>query len=355
MRVDLRRIEHEVHEELPAYLEALRRLVAIDSGSYSPDGVNAVASACGDLLVTDGWTIERRPSPSDRIPAVGDMLIARIDGSGSGRVLLVGHTDTVFPDGTAAARPLVIDEGRALGPGVCDMKGGLLLARWVVRALLRGDRDAFGLITFILNPDEEIGSPISRSLILEEARGHDVALVLESARASGAIVSSRKGVTTGNISIRGRAAHAGVEPDKGRSAVVAAASLDLQMHELNHRWPGTTVNIGTIAGGTRTNVVPAAASLEFEIRSPMGTNLSAAERAIEDLVSKAAADGVFVRTELDHECPPMERSPKVSRLVSLAKGIASELGFALEDEATGGASDANAIAAAGVPVLDGLG
>ncbi len=337
-------------------LDELRSLVEVDSGTYTPDGVNQVVARCRARLEEDGWRVSVSacdPGPG-RAP-VGDLLVARRSGRGGPRILLVGHTDTVFPEGTAAGRPLREDGGRLLGPGVCDMKGGLVLGFRAVRALIRQGFDGFEELTMLLNPDEEIGSPASRPFIETEARRHDVALVLEAARASGAVVSSRKGVTTATVEVHGRAAHAGVEPEKGRSALLAASRLAVELHTLNGRWPGTTVNVGTLRSGSRTNIVPEEGILELEIRSPVADDLRSAEQVVERVVSEAEADGIRATVEVRREHEPMERSEGTARLVEVAGSVASDLGFSLTEEATGGASDANTIAALGVPTLDGLG
>jgi glutamate carboxypeptidase len=276
-------------------------------------------------------------------------------GTGVGSGLLVGHTDTVFPEGTAELRPLRIEGSRIFGPGVCDMKGSLLLALGAVKALRKDGFDGFDKITFVVNPDEEIGSPGSRPTILEEAVQHDVAFVLEAARETGAVVSARKGVTTGAVRLAGRAAHAGVEPERGRSALLAAGHLIIALHALNDRWEGTTVNVGALRGGTRANVVPEEAEIELEVRATSATGQEAAEREVHRLASSPAVEGVGSEVTLRRECPPMERTQATAWLVRLAREVAGELGFRLEEAATGGASDANSISALGVPTLDGLG
>lgn len=182
-----------------------------------------------------------------------------------------------------------------------------------------------------------------------------MAFVLEAARANGAIVSSRKGVTTARLRIHGRAAHAGVEPEKGRSAILAAGNLIVGIHAMNGRWEDTTANVGVMAGGTRANVVAEEASLEAELRSYTEAGLSAAEAELERLASDPGVAGVRVEIDLDREYRPMEQTPATSRLVALAQDIADEIGFTLHDEASGGASDANTTARVGLPTLDGLG
>jgi glutamate carboxypeptidase len=287
---------------------------------------------------------------------LGNTVVARLDGSGEGTLLLVGHLDTVFPDGTASARPFATRDGRAHGPGVCDMKGGLLAGLYALRALRTLGELPFARAVFVANPDEEIGSPASTPVIAREAAGATLALVLESARANGDIVSARKGVVDVLLRFAGRAAHAGVEPEKGRSAVVEAARRTLALAALNGRWDGVTINVGVVRGGTRPNVVAEAAELEVDLRALTRASMSAAEA---DIRAVAAAPSTVpdVTCAIEERARhwPMEKSPATATLVERAVGLAGRLGFPLGDAATGGASDANTIAGLGVPVLDGLG
>jgi glutamate carboxypeptidase len=342
-----------VSDRLPAYLSDLERLVNIDCGSYTPDGVNRVADLVAARLTGLGASVERLGggmAPDGR--PLGDLVIGRQAGTGP-RILLIGHMDTVFEPGTAAARPFRVDDGRARGPGVSDMKGGLLAGLTALAAL-----DAAGhrpTVTFVANPDEEIGSPFSGPVIRGIARDHDAALVLECARANGDIVSARKGIADLVVTIHGRAAHAGVEPEKGRSAILAAARLVEALQALNGRWPTVTCNVGVIAGGTRPNVVPETCRLEVDLRAASGAEFDAATAAMTELLSTTAVPDTTAEHEVTASHPPMEKSPATARLVALAVGMAGELGFELRDAATGGASDANTTASAGVPTLDGLG
>jgi len=336
-----------------AFLAELEAMVNIDSGSYTPEGVNAIVDRCARSFTEGGWAVERRAH--DGTPRLGDLLIARLQGSGDRRILLVGHTDTVFDEGTARERPFALEGSIARGPGVSDMKGGLLTGMFAVRALREAGIDGFAHITFVCNPDEEIGSPFSGPVIRELANEHDVAFVLEGGRENGDVVSSRKGITDYTLTVRGRAAHAGVEPDRGRSAIAAAADLTTRLQALNGRWPGVTVNVGTIRGGTRTNVVPERCTLELELRSPATATLEAAEREIERLCAEPSIPDVAVDVERIASHRPMERTDAIAALAARAAELATELGFELRDAATGGASDANTIASAGTPVLDALG
>jgi len=346
----LRRI---VEAREPRFLSELERLVNVDCGSYTPDGVNRVADFMADALRELGGEVERvAHEASEGNPRLGDLVIGRFAGDGP-RVLLIGHMDTVFDPGTAAERPYRSADGRASGPGVTDMKAGLLAGLHAMAALHESGVNP--AVTFVANPDEEIGSPFSTPLIRALAPEHDAVLVLECARANGDIVSARKGIADYRISIVGRAAHAGVEPEKGRSAILEAAHQVLALHALNGRWPTVTVNAGVIRGGTRPNVVPERCEMEVDLRAATTDAFDAASAEVQRLAGIPTLEGVTVELHRTAGHPPMEKTDASARLVALAVGLAGELGFGLKDAATGGASDANTTSALGIPTIDGLG
>ncbi len=289
---------------------------------------------------------------------LGDTVIADIPGSDpDGPTLLcIGHMDTVFDPGTAAARPFAITDGIARGPGVTDMKGGLLTGLYGIAAV----REVLGglplaRLVFVANPDEEIGSPASTPHIRRLAVDADACLVLECARANGDIVSSRKGNVGLDITVNGRAAHAGVEPEKGRSAILEAARIVTELHALNGRWPGVTVNVGVVNGGTRPNVVAERCTMEVDVRAVTRDALVEVEAAIRDACAATVIPDVTVDVVEGARHWPMEKLERSGRLVGHAQSIAGDLGFELRDAATGGASDANTTAGMGVPSIDGLG
>ena len=267
MSVDPKNLLWRTSRRESAFLDSLEELVAIDSGTDSPDGVNRMVDRFGALLEADGWAVERHPTEPVKHRRWGDVLIGRRKGTGGGRVLLLGHLDTVFPDGTAGARPFRVENGRGYGPGVTDMKAGLLAGLHAVRALADIGVDDFGEAVFLCNPDEERGSAASRPLLVAEAERADAVLVLEAARENGDVVSSRKGVTTVRIDVTGRAAHAGVEPERGCSAALEAARKVEALHAVNGLGDGVTVNVGVVRAGSRSNVVAERASLDVDVRA----------------------------------------------------------------------------------------
>jgi glutamate carboxypeptidase len=235
------------------------------------------------------------------------------------------------------------------------MKSGLLTLLYGLEAALAAGPLPYERLTVIANPDEEIGSPSSTPHVERVARASEVAFSLECARANGDIVSSRKGTGDYLITIHGRAAHAGVEPEKGRSAILAAAHLVIGLDGLTGRWPGVTCNVGVIEGGIRPNVVPERTVLQVDLRAVDRASMDAADAAILELATAPAVPDVTIDVHLRHRHWPMEKLERSTRLVELAEGLAVGLGFSVRDAATGGASDANTTAGLGVPSLDGLG
>jgi glutamate carboxypeptidase len=351
---ELDALRRSIGTDLPAYLADLERLVSIDCGSYTPDGVDEVGRWVASFLSDLGADIDLRSDPEGRF---GNTVVATFRGRPSGpRVLLIGHLDTVFDPGTAAERPFRVDDGVAYGPGVTDMKSGLLSGLYALKTIMTvHDGLPFERVVFIANPDEEVGSPSSTAHILAAAAGVDASLVLECARANGDIVSARKGILEARLIVHGRAAHAGVEPDKGRSAILEAARLVRDLHALNGRWDGVTVNVGVIHGGTRPNVVAARCELEVDVRSVTTAGLAEVETAVRELAAAVEVPDTTVETQVRVSWQPMEKLERSGRLVSHAQEVAKQLGFPLADTATGGASDANTTSGLGVPSLDGLG
>jgi glutamate carboxypeptidase len=337
------------------YLAELAALVAIRSGTGDADGVARVADRLAGSLRTLGAEVTLR---SDG--AAGPTLVAVLRGPAPGpRIALVGHLDTVgTPDD--ADPELVLRDGRAWGRGAVDMKGGLQLvvaALEAVRAVVGVPLPA-GELLVIMGPDEEVGSPVGRIAMTELIPGCAAALVLEPGRPSGALVVARKGMLQARLHVRGRAAHAGVEPEKGRSALLAAAHATIALHAitgLGGPSAGVTVNVGVLHGGSRPNVVAADAALELDLRASTAAAMDAAMAAIRAVVAAPAVPDVTMELEVGSWFPPMERLPSTDALLARVAAVGAELGLSVGAISTGGASDANLIATLGVPVLDGLG
>ncbi|WP_406390028.1 M20/M25/M40 family metallo-hydrolase [Streptomyces sp. NBC_00887] len=345
---------------LEGFLSDLAELVAIDSGSHSPAGVDLVADWTADRLTTLGFTVERvAPGPAGGA-RTGDVLIARRRGrlgadQGGRRILLAAHMDTVFDDGVAAQRPFTVRGPLAHGPGVSDDKGGLLAGLTALEILAEAGLEEYEEVVFLATPDEEIGSPASRTVTEHTARGAHYALALECARENGDLVIARKGVADFLVTVTGRAAHSGIEPERGANAALAAAHLVVALQALNGRWEDVTVNVGVVRAGTRTNIVCPEAELRVEVRSATAAGIVRARSAIERAAARPAVTGTSVVVEQLDLCPPMEDTEATHRMMAHARALGGELGIGLGAASTGGVGDANIIAGVGVPVLDGLG
>jgi len=268
-------------------------------------------------------------------------------------ILLLGHTDTVFSAGEAARRPFAVRDGRAAGPGVFDMKAGILLMLSALRALLAVDGGLRRPVVVLLTSDEEVGSPSSRTIIESEGKRAEAVLVLEPSLPGGVLKTARKGVGTFTIQALGRAAHAGVDPLKGINAIEEIAHQVLALRRLAEATPEATVTAGVIRGGTRTNVVPAEAMVEVDVRVATLEQAEQITQGIRSLRPHLPGSRLEIRGGVNR--PPMERTSATERLFTLAQSIAREMALPLQEGSTGGASDGNFTAAMGIPTLDGLG
>jgi glutamate carboxypeptidase len=275
-------------------------------------------------------------------------------GRSDGQILLLGHLDTVYPIGTLAKMPFRVRGGRAWGPGTFDMKGGLVLALGAVDALRAVGVRPRKRVVFLWTSDEEIGSESSRRVIENEARRSDAVLVLEPALGrEGRLKTERKGVGGAEIIVTGRAAHAGIEPEKGVNAVHELALQIARLIKMNDRARGITVQATVVEGGTATNVVPERARAAVDIRFARVADAGRIERGLRGL--RPILRGARVEVRVGGMRPPLERSAEVRELFAVARELMGEMGLSLGEAATGGGSDGNFTAALGVPTLDGLG
>jgi glutamate carboxypeptidase len=334
---------------LPDYLHDLAALVNLDSGSYDRADVQRV----GDWIRhrCAGWDTAVQLHPGG---ASGDSFALTLTGGGMAAIALLCHMDTVFPSGTAAARPFRTDEDRAYGPGVCDMKAGIVSAIHAVEALRARDFSAFGRLILVCTADEEIGAPSSRAFVESVAAGCDAVLVMEAGRENGDIVGQRKGGGFYRLEVTGRSAHAGVEPQKGRSAILTLARQTVALHALTDLAAGLTVTVGQVSGGTRPNVVPDHAEALVDLRAHTLADMDRLLAAANIALAEAALEGTsYTWTPMQFR-PPWEANPGTAALTERAQAIAGALGFSVTAAATGGTSDGNFTAALGIPTLDGL-
>jgi glutamate carboxypeptidase len=329
----------------------LRELVEIESPSDDRDAVNRAADRVVDWARELGGEVRRHPGGT-----FGDVVELRFGAGTGGRpVLVLGHLDTVYPMGTLATMPwreVDAEDGvRLMGPGVVDMKAGVVMALGAIAAL----RNLGGLarpVTLLLNPDEEVGSEVSRPHTERLARESDAVFVLEPAQGL-AYKTSRKGVGHFDLTVNGVAAHAGVDFASGHSAVLEMARLVEEVSGWTDLSKGRTVNVGVIAGGTRSNVIAAQCKAEVDVRVVTMEDAARVEEMFLGLRTQDAACTLQVEGGINR--PPMERSAGTVMLFQQAQRLAAEIGLDLQEAATGGGSDGNFTAAIGVPTLDGMG
>ncbi len=344
-------VEEYLQQHRTHYLEELRTICAIDSDSYNKAGLDGMATYLAARM--RGLGMEASIIENEQW---GNDLYATLHGNGKGCVLLLGHMDTVYPRGTAARRPVRVENEIVYGPGVIDMKGGILIGCYAIEALLALSYRAFGEIRFLCVSDEEISVRHSLGLLSHACRGCDGALVLEAARANGDIVSVRKGDAWYTLTAQGRSAHAGVEPEKGRNAILEIAYQTLQFTSLNGWRDGISINSGSISGGTAPNVVPESAMARFDLRFLHTEDRLATEARWHELLKTHFVPEVETTLLLEpNSRNPMALTPASQKMVDVTKNLAAILGFPLNDTTTGGASDGSFVTDYGVPTLDGLG
>jgi glutamate carboxypeptidase len=339
---------HEFCGEQERWLiDTIESLVQLES----PTDDKAAVDRCGAALAQRLSAMGARVTTVETTTA-GNHLRAEF-GRGSRQILLLGHFDTVWPVGQLARMPLSRAGDRLNGPGVLDMKAGISLGMLATRALFELSPTSATRVVMLWTTDEETGSQTSRALLETEARQSAAVLVLEPALPGGTLKTSRKGCGEYEIVARGEAAHAGVDPGKGVSAIRELARQILAIETLHDLPRGVSVNVGIIEGGSRTNVVAAEARARVDVRAPTmkaAADLDARLRALTPHLpgAKLEIHGGFGR-------PPMERTPGVARLYEIAQTVGAELGQQVTEGTTGGGSDGNFCAALGVPTLDGLG
>jgi glutamate carboxypeptidase len=331
-------------------LRLLGDLVRLESPSRDTEALNALAHLLADRLGRAGALVEIIANQ-----AGGDHVLARLPGTEARRpALVLGHFDTVWPRGTLSRLPFRMDaDGRAFGPGIFDMKAGLVLILVVIEALARSRVELPRPIWVLLTSDEEIGSPTARAHIERLAADCAYVLVLEPPLSDGSLKTERKGVGRYWIEAEGRAAHAGAAPEEGRSAIVELAHQILHLQEVQDPAAGTTINVGVIDGGTTANVVPARAAAEIDVRVASERERRRVSAVFDSL--GPITGGVRVTTRGGFTRPPMERTPAIGALFEEARRIAPICSLELTEGRTGGGSDGNFTAALGIPTLDGLG
>jgi glutamate carboxypeptidase len=332
-------------------LEAILDLVRLESPSHHKPSLDHLADHLAARYAAAGARVERIANPAD-----GDHLRVTWDEArraDAAPILVLAHFDTVWPLGTIASMPIRVEDGRAHGPGVYDMKAAFLLVESAIDALRAAGVLPARPVVLLATSDEEIGSRTSRPLIEAEARRAACALVLEPPLPGGRLKTARKGVGQYTLRTRGVPAHAGVEPDRGASAVVELAHQILDMQKLARPEVGTTLNVGRISGGTALNVIPAEAVADLDVRVATLDEADRIDAALRTLRPAGRRTALEIEGGLNR--PPMVRNPATVALFQTARRLGTTLGLDLGEGSTGGGSDGNFTSAVGCPTLDGLG
>src|SRR5579863_3090858 len=330
-----------------ALLDLTQKLVRVESPSDDKTAVDACVSLAAARAKVLGGTVKLH-----RQRAHGDVLEVRFGSkSKAGRVLMLGHLDTVWPLGTLKTMPCRVSEGRLWGPGTLDMKAGVAMAFTAIEILI--EANLLGReVVLLLNSDEEIGSPVSRPITERLAAECCAVYVLEPAQGL-AYKTARKGTGNWRIDVKGVAAHAGVDFEKGASAICELARVVETVSGWTDLRRGITVSVGTVGGGSKTNVIPAEAWAEVDVRIARMSDGPGIERKFSALRPVDKRCSLVVSGGVNR--PPMERTPGTAKLYRMARALAAELGVVLDEAATGGASDGNFTSALGIPTLDGMG
>ncbi|WP_271460279.1 M20 family metallopeptidase [Pantoea leporis] len=342
----MKTIKNYLQQHADEILLDIKELVAAESPSMN----KAAVDCCGEVLQALFAKRLGVVAEIDEQPHYGNHLKFTL-GSGDEQTVLLGHFDTVWDEGELVMRE---EDGKLYGPGVLDMKAGLVQAIWAVRALQQHDLLAGKRIVFLCGSDEEVGSPSSSAWLSQHALGSTQVLVVEPAVAgSGALKTARKGTGQYEITLNGLAAHAGNNPEEGISAVQEMAHQIMFLHSLNAPERGTTVNVGIARGGNRINVVADKAVLGIDTRVTSEAEAERIHAEISQITPHLA--GITLDISGAQSRPPMRQTPESLLLMERAQQVALQLGFEVEGKAVGGGSDGNFTAALGIPTLDGLG
>ncbi|MGH6964350.1 MAG: glutamate carboxypeptidase, partial [Phenylobacterium sp.] len=336
----------------PEQLKLLEEIVNIDSVTGDVDGGRKVAAVLGPRLKALGFTVESVPAEAPGLP---ENTVATLQGTGKGRILIIGHIDTVFGPGTVAKRPFRMDAEKAYGPGVSDEKGGVVQGIYALKLLHDLGFKDFKQIVYLIETSEERGSPGTRALIAKLVADADVELNMEPGDLPDAMTVWRKGSATFHIDVQGRAAHAGIAPQEGRNA---AEELIHQL-KADEVFPktgdGLTANLTVMNAGTRNNIIPEAASAQINVRVRDKADLEKVQATLEKNAQTTIIPDTKVTISREPSFPPLSINPGTEALADRAEAIYAGLGLKIARGGNGGASESALAAEQGVPALDGLG
>jgi glutamate carboxypeptidase len=329
----------------------LEQLVQIDAGTSDVAGVTAVGALLRTELENLGAKVESVPGTA---PGVADNLVATLSGTGKGRILLIAHMDTVFPKGTVAQRPYKVVGDHGIGPGAGDDKAGIVSAVCALRVLQELKIRDYARITLLLNSNEETGSVGTRDLIRAKAKESDVAINLERGVPPDGLEVSRKGSATITVDITGRAAHAGLEPEKGRNAIIEASHQALQLGSLADSAKETSVNVTTIQGGNAINVIPDHAVIKADVRAFTPQEFDRVEAGLSKLTGETIVPEVLVKASMTRLFPSWPPSASTEALLKRAQKLYGEIGLTLSGVPVGSSADVAFAAETGTPSIDGV-
>jgi len=330
----------------------LERVVAIDSGTGDAEGLNRVGALYAEALQAIGASVRTVPPTA---PALGNNVVATLTGSGKGRILLIAHIDTVFSRGDVAAHPPHWEGDHYVGPGAGDDKSGGVTAICAMGALRSIGYTDFARIDLLLNASEETGSIGSCDLIRTMARASDLVINLERGVPTDKAVVGRKGAATLTFDVTGRAAHSGLEPEKGRNAAVEAARLALAVGPFADAAKQTTVVVDILSSGDKINVVPDRAVLKADVRAFTTAELDRVEAAAADLAAHPSTDGITITSRLQRNFPPWPHTAGADAAIARANHLYAELGRSLTPMEVGSSADSGFAAETGTPTIDGFG
>lgn len=343
-------MEEFIQQKKGEMLELIEQLVNIDSGSYVKEGIDQIGSILKKQYEEMGFVVDVKNEKD-----FGNHLLIQHKNASDPKIILIAHMDTVFPKGTVAKRPFYIEGSRAYGPGVVDMKSSLVELLYAIKALNGDNPEICKNVQILLNGDEEIGSPSSRPLIEKHSEGKEYALVMEPARKDGSLVTSRRGGGRYKLIVKGKAAHSGIEPEKGRSAIEELAYKIIQLHNLTNHEKGISVNVGLIKGGSSVNTVSDSAVAQVDIRISEMEQADYLEKRMKEICSKTDVSGTKIKLEGEISRPPMEFNEQTESLLEIIKDVGKEIGIKVKDTSTGGGGDASFTSATGVATIDGMG
>ncbi len=315
----------QANAEKSAYIETVKQLVAVDTGTGQAEGLATVSQMLVERLQALGAEVSTTPAT----PSAGDNIVGTLKGTGSKDFLLMVHYDTVFAEGTAAERPFRMDEQRAYGPGVADAKGGVAMILHALELLKAQQFDDYGTITVLFNPDEEMGSAGSKKIIAELARKHDYVFSYEPPDRD-AVTTATNGINAVMLEVKGKSSHAGSAPEEGRNAVLELAHQLVQLKDLGDPDKGTTVSWTMIAGGEKRNIIPNKATAEADMRY---SDISETERvlaAAQKIIENKLIDETRVELRVDKGRPPLAKNPASERLADTAQRLYGEIDQRIE-------------------------